>query len=92
MTVRSEGGSESYERWFTLTPVNDAVDEEDETVTVGGSATGLTVTGDARTTTRGGGGESDVTVPEGGSAYTVVLRSSPTGPVTVTLDVRVAGT
>ena len=44
-TVRIPAGSTSVTETFTLTPVDDAVDEEDETVTVGGSVTGLTVIG-----------------------------------------------
>ena len=96
-TVRIPAGSTSGSETFELTPVDDAVDEEDETVTVGGSATGLTVTGTAVAIgdddTRGVEvGPTAVTVPEGGSeSYTVVLRSSPTGPVTVTLDVTGSG-
>ena len=72
--------------------MDDAVDEEDETVTVGGSVTGLTVTGTELAIgdddTRGVEvSPTTVRVPEGGSkSYTVVLRSSPTGPVTVTPD------
>ena len=46
-TVRIPAGSTSGSETFTLMPVDDAVDEEDETVTVGGSVTGLTVTGTA---------------------------------------------
>ena len=96
-TVRIPAGSTSGSETFTLTPVNDAVDEDAETVTVGGSATGLTVTGTAVAITdddtRGVEvSPTAVTVPEGGSAdYTVVLRSSPTGPVTVTPEIRGSG-
>ena len=47
-TVRIPAGcDERVRRAFELTPVDDAVDEDAETVTVGGSATGLTVTGTA---------------------------------------------
>ena len=90
-TVRIPAGSTSVTETFTLTPVDDAVDEEDETVTVGGSVTGLTVIGTELAIgdddTRGVEvSPTTLTVPEGGSkSYTVVLRSSPTGPVTVTL-------
>ena len=96
-TVRIPAGSTSVTETFTLTPVDDAVDEEDETVTVGGSVTGLTVIGTELAIgdddTRGVEvSPTSVTVPEGGSkSYTVVLRSSPTGPVTVTLDVTGSG-
>ena len=44
-TVTIPAGAASETGSFELTPVNDAVDEDAETVTVGGSATGLTVTG-----------------------------------------------
>ena len=96
-TVRIPADSTSGSETFTLTPVDDAVDEEDETVTVGGSVTGLTVIGTELAIgdddTRGVGvSPTSLTVPEGGSkSYTVVLRSSPTGPVTVTLDVTGSG-
>ena len=96
-TVRIPAGSTSVTETFTLTPVDDAVDEEDETVTVGGSVTGLTVIGTELAIgdddTRGVEvSPTSLTVPEGESkSYTVVLRSSPTGPVTVTLDVTGSG-
>ena len=78
---------------FMLTPTGDGVDEENETLALGGTADGLTVTGTTLTiedddergievvpTTLG--------VDEGGSStYTVVLTSQPTGPVTVTPSV-----
>ena len=44
-TLTIQGGMTSGTADLTLTPVPDAVDEDDETVTVGGTATGLTVTG-----------------------------------------------
>ena len=75
---------------FTLTPVNDAVDETDETVTVDGTVSGFTVNAATLTiedndTRAVVVSETEVTVPEGGSAtYTVVLASQPTGSVTVT--------
>ena len=92
-TVTIAADSTSGSETFLLTPENDALDEESETMSVTGSVAGLTVT-DASVTiedddTRGVEvSPTSVTVPEGGSAsYTVVLRSSPTGPVTVALDV-----
>ena len=78
---------------FTLSPVDDKVDEADESVTVGGTVAGgglnvlpaeLTITDDdergvAVTPTA-------LTVDEGGSAaYTVVLESEPTETVTVSV-------
>ena len=80
---------------FTLTPVDDDIDEEDEALTVSGTTlvAGLGVTGTTVTIvdydTRGVVvTPTSVTVPEGGdSTYTVVLESEPTGPVTVTPSV-----
>ncbi len=79
---------------FTLTPTDDAIDEDDETLTVDGAVQGLSVT---RTTltiedddTRGiAVSSTDLTVDEGAgsSTYTVVLESQPTGTVTVTPSV-----
>ena len=78
---------------FTLTPTDDGLDEDDETLTVAGStaaAVGLTVSRTEITITdddtRGVTvSETDLTVPEGASAsYTVVLDSQPTDDVTVT--------
>ncbi len=89
-TLTIDAGETSDEATFQFTPTADDVDEEDETVTVGGSTEGLTVT-DATLTiadddTRGVGvSPTSVTPTEGGSStYTVVLQSQPTGPVTVT--------
>ncbi len=76
---------------FTLAPVDDAVDEPDETVVVAGAAAGLaapavrvTITDDDErgvTVT-----PTELTVPEGGSAaYEVALASQPTSEVTVTV-------
>ena len=77
---------------FSLAPVDDAVDEDAETVSVGGSVQGLTVT--SATVTIADDDErgvdvsvSSLTVPEGGGgAYAVALLSQPTGPVTVALS------
>ena len=75
---------------FTLVPVDDDVDEDDETLTVSGTTTsGLTVT--AASLAIADDDERGVvvsptalTVAEGGSGeYTVVLTSEPTAPVTV---------
>ncbi|MYF94987.1 MAG: hypothetical protein F4210_05680, partial [Holophagales bacterium] len=88
-----EAGEASGEATFTLTPVNDDVDEDDETVTIEGTLDGFTVTGAALTiedddTLGVEVSGTEVTVPEGGDAtYTVVLLSAPTGEVTVTPDV-----
>ena len=76
---------------FTLTPTNDAIAEDDETIDVTGTATGFTVTKAQVTLT-----DDDtagvvapetvsVTEGEGGVGYEVTLASEPTGNVTVTI-------
>ena len=89
-TLTIAAGQASGTASFTLTPVDDAIDEGDETVRVAGTAQGLEVTpatvtiedDDARGIAVSTGA---LTVPEGDSrTYTVVLRSQPTSPVTVT--------
>ena len=96
-------GQSSGTATFRLTPVNDAIDEGDETVRVSGTVQGLTVT--AATVTVEDDDEQGVTVsptaltvPEGASrTYTVVLTSQPSGAVTMTpsatgsADVTVSG-
>ena len=78
---------------FTLSPVGDKVDEENESVTVGGTVAGgglnvlsaeLTITDDDE---RGVAvAPTALTVDEGGSAaYTVVLESEPTDSVRVSV-------
>ena len=75
---------------FQLNPTNDDLDEDDESVTIDGSVTGLSVT--AASVTISDDDTAAVTVnptrlsvTEGGSSsYTVVLTSQPTGNVTVT--------
>ncbi len=93
VTLTIPAGQTSGTATFTLTPVDDAIDEDDETVVVAGTAQALAVTGAAVTVedddTRGiEVSASSLTIPEGESrTYTVVLRSQPTGPVTVTASV-----
>ena len=90
-----DAGRTSGTATFTLTPVDDDIDEDDEALTVSGTTlvAGLGVTGTTVTIvdndTRGVVViPTSVTVPEGGdSTYTVVLESEPTGPVTVTPSV-----
>ena len=75
---------------FQLNPTNDDLDEDNESLTIDGSVTGLSVT--AATVTITDNDTAAVTVnpttlsvTEGGSSsYTVVLTSQPTGNVTVT--------
>ena len=92
-TLTIDAGETSGTASFTLTPVDDAIDEGDETVRVAGAAQGLEVTPATVTIedddARGIAVSTEaLTVPEGGDAtYTVALRSQPTGPVTVTPSV-----
>ena len=80
---------------FTLTTMDDLIDEPDEAVSITGTTevAGLEVTGTTLSIDdndeRGVQiGPTALTVPEGGSAtYTVVLTSEPTGDVTVTPSV-----
>ena len=89
-TLTIGSGATTGTATFMLTPDNDGVDEDDETVTVGGTAGSLTVTAAelsiADDDTRGiTVTPTTLTVPEGDSrTYTVVLESEPTGAVTVT--------
>ena len=70
--------------------MNDAIDEDAETISVNGTVPGLTVTAATVTiadddTAGVAVSETALTVPEGDSrTYTVALLSQPTGPVTVT--------
>ena len=95
VTVTIAAGEASGTGTFTLAPVDDDVDEADETVTVSATTTsdltvtptaGLTVTitdDDQRGVTAA---PHELTVPEGGTAtYEVKLTSQPTADVTVTV-------
>ena len=100
LTVTITAGATSGEETFTLAPVDDEVDEPDETVVVTGAAPGVTVTpaaglevtitdDDERGVTVT---PTVLTVPEGGSgSYEVVLTSQPTAAVTVTVTSAAAG-
>ena len=89
--VTIAAGETSGSGSFVLTPVDDAVDEADETVLVAGTGSGLAAPAVVVTIT-----DDDergvtvmptaLTVPEGGSgAYEVSLASQPTSNVTVTV-------
>ncbi len=84
-------GAASASGSFTLTPVDDAVDEEDETIGVTGVSGALTITAETITITDDDTvglvvRPSSLTVGEGGSAsYTVALATEPTGTVTVAI-------
>ena len=88
-TLTIGAGQASGTARFTLTPVDDAIDENDELVNIAGTAQGLSVTGTSiaikDNDMRGiAVSPTALQVPEGGAAtYTVALRSQPTGPVTV---------
>ena len=97
-TVTIPAESTSGTATFTLIPVDDDIDEVAETVTVSGTTRsgltvtdaelgitddderGVTVTPTALTLTEGGD-------PNDVNTYTVVLKSEPTGPVSITLTV-----
>ena len=93
LTLTIPAGQPSATADFTLTVVNDDVDEEKEALTVGGAVTvqhltvipsTVTITDDD---TRGlAFSVSALSVPEGGSStYTVALSSRPTATVTVAI-------
>ena len=89
-TLTISAGAISATKTFTLSPTADDLDEDDETLTIDGSVTGLSVT--ATTVTIEDDDTAGVTVSpttlsisEGNSSsYTVVLTSKPSGAVTVT--------
>ena len=93
LTVTIRAGRRSGTGTFRLTPVNDDVDEDDETVTVSGSTGSLPVTPAAVTIADDDDrgirlSRQSVPVRENGEAsYTVRLDSAPTGAVTMTLSV-----
>ena len=93
LTVTIRAGQRSGTGTFRLTPVNDDVDEDDETVTVSGSTGSLPVTPAAVTIADDddrGIRLSRQSVPvgeDGERTYTVALTSAPTGEVTMRLSV-----
>ena len=92
-TIRIPAGQRSAAKTFMLTPLDDRIDEgRGETVTVGGSAAGVTVRPATLTIVdddeRGLVLGRTVRVPEEGSVdYSVALSSQPTGTVTVRVEV-----
>ena len=91
-TLTIDAGQTTGRATFILTPIDDDMDEGNESLTVAGSTT---VTGLSVTATMVAINDNDergvqisptgLTVPEGGDAtYTAVLTSQPTGDVTVT--------
>ena len=93
LTLTIPADQTSVTATFTLTPVNDDVDEQDETITVAGSVAvqGLTVKPTTMTITDNDTrglvlSVSLLSVPEGDSGtYTLVLNSQPTATVTVAI-------
>ena len=90
LTIPAEQTSATAD--FTLTPVNDGIVEVDETLSVDGTAQGLTVTPATMTITDNDTqglvlNVSSLSVPEGrSSTYTLVLGSQPTATVTVDIS------
>ena len=89
-TLTISAGAISATKTFTLNPTDDDRDEDDESLTIDGSVTGLSVTATTVTiedddTAGVTVSPATLTVAEGGSSsYTVVLTSKPSGNVTVT--------
>ena len=89
-TVTIQQGQTSATGTFDFAPENDSIDEGDETVSVGGTATGLSV--DSASLLLVDDDDRGVTASllamtvdeEGSQTYTLVLDTQPTGDVTVT--------
>ena len=93
LTLTIAAGAAKTSGTFTLAPVNDALDENDETLTVTTAAAGLTVN-PASVTILDNDRRGIVVQPEtltmtegDDDTYTVVLTSQPTGTVTVSSSV-----
>ena len=96
LSIAIAAGAASGSKEFTLTPTNDAVDESNETISVEGASSGVTVTADQITITDDDTrgivlSRSAVTVTEASGAgrtaeYKVKLASQPTGTVTVAVS------
>ena len=90
LSLTISAGATSATRTFQLNPTDDDLDEGNETLTIDGSVTGLSVTATTVTiqdddTAGVTVSETTLTVAEGGSSsYTVALTSKPSGTVTVT--------
>ena len=94
LTIMIVAGDAMGTASFTLTPLDDRVDEDDEALTVGGTAEGLEVTAGTITITDDDTrgvlvSSARLSVTEGGfTSYQVVLESQPTNSVTVTPRVQ----
>ena len=105
LTVTIPGGETSGSAAFTLTPTDDGVAEGDETLSVTGTAAGLTVTGTALTITDNETASRKVSlsvnptpVPENAGATTVTVTATldadafaPSDPREVTVSLGAAG-
>ena len=100
--VSIDPGAASGSETFTLTPTNDAVDETDETITVRGTSSGLTVNPDTISLTDDDGAPTSITltvndnsVSEGDGATTITVTATVDGTTRFvdakTVRVSVAG-
>ena len=96
LTIAIAAGAASVSKSFTLTPTNDAVDEPNETISVEGTSSGVTVTADQITIT-----DDDATptltlklskssISENGGATTVTATLSAASSQSVTVTVSAA--
>ena len=103
--IEIAAGAESDTAGFTLTPTDDAVDETDETITVRGTSSGLTVNSATITLTDDDGAPTAITltvddssVGEGDGAATITVTATVDGTMrfaeatTVTVSVAGSGT
>ena len=103
--IEIAAGAASDTAGFTLTPTDDAVDETDETITVGGTSSGLTVNAATITLTDDDGAPTAITltvddgsVGEGDGAATITVTATVDGTMrfagdtTVTVSVAGSGT
>ena len=86
LSIEIAAGAASGSKSFTLTPANDALDETNETISVEGTSSGVTVTADQITITDDDAAPSGITlvanpdtVTENGGAKTVTVTASVNG-------------
>ena len=86
LSIEIAAGAASGSKRFTLTPTNDALDESNETISVEGTLSGVTVTADQITITDDDAAPSGITlvanpdsVTENGGAKTVTVTASVNG-------------
>ena len=103
--IEIAAGAQSQDKTFTLTPTDDVLDETDETITVGGTSTGLTVNSATITLTDDDDAPTSITltvdddsVGEGDGATTITVTATVDGATrfaaatTVTVSVAGSGT